>query len=157
MAQHNKSIIVVLVGLGFVLSGLIFLISCDDDKGTNSVAFKPPGTYDATYRVVRHWLSDDSLWSQASVRFDFRVNDTFYMWADADANTGDFHLCSVKGTYVYHMDTLTLDVTNFNLDQRTCAEDAAPDGVFPYFRDREYFIFEIRDTALYQKIELAGK
>lgn len=168
-AQPNASFIkVILVSihesvgkyLGLIILALlcVFLfLGCGDDKGTDPVFFSPPGEYNGTYRVVFDWLTSDSTWAQCNVHFNFRADDSVFMWTSDNGSAGDFHICSVSGVYQFTGDSLILDISNTNLENDLCNPTASPGGSYRHTVDGDYLVFEIRDWDPYRKIELLGR
>jgi len=140
-----------------VLLGIFLVLTCGGDKGTEPVSFRPPGEYSGTYRVVFDWLTNDSTWAQGNVHFNFRTDNSVFMWVSDTGSAGDFHICSVSGTYVFTGDSLILDISNTNLQNDLCNPTASPQGGYKHTIDGDYLVFEIRTPDPYRKIELLGR
>lgn len=139
-----------------VFSLVLNIFSCSSRKSTESVSFNPPGIYNGTYRAVEHWLSKDSNSLNDTVIFDFKSDGTFYMRVDTSVDE-DRQVCNVMGTYRFYRDSLGLVISDSNVNMQICNQSAGPGGDFTHFIEGNYLIFEIRDTALYRRIELLGK
>lgn len=134
---------------------LVFVVVCDDKKSTNPVRFTYPKDFRGTYIAIENWMTIDADTVYDSATFSFQNNAIFYMYSDAESPAGR-NLCSVQGTYEFLSDTLTLTITDNNLNQETCVEDVFPLGEseFDHYIDQGYIVFEIRDPALYRKMEM---
>lgn len=148
----QRRILLSLIVLALIL---IAFLSCSKEKTTQSVSFKIPGNYRGTYLSIMHWHQPDADTVRDSATFEFRARGEFVMYADALSEVGT-NLCSVEGAYLFLTDTLTIDITNNNLLQTTCAPGVTPMGenIYDHYVDQGYLVFEIRDTAHYRKIEL---
>jgi hypothetical protein len=144
--------------VGLLIAAVVALavfVVCDDKKSTNPVRFTYPKDYRGTYIAIENWMTVDADTVFDSATFSFKNDAVFYMYSDAESTAGR-NLCSVQGTYVFLNDTLTLTITDNNLNQETCVEDAFPLGEseFDHYIDQGYIVFEIRDPALYRKMEM---
>jgi hypothetical protein len=139
------------------ISFLILLVSCSEEDVSEPASFNPPQQYTGTYRVVFDWMTPDSSGAQCNITINFRADDSVLMWVDQASGTGDFDICSSKGTYSFRRDTLELNISDPNMGHDLCNPSASPDGIFKYTVDGDYLVFELRTPDPYRRIELVGR